>query len=130
MEATKTNRRQFLKAIAAGAAALALPRSLSLARRAGDRPNILFIMADDHAANAISCYGSRLNSVAKTPNIDRIAAAQTQSASPAEPQFLQASTATSTASIPSQTSSTPKSKTSPSSSNPRATRPLFSANGT
>jgi len=74
MEATKTNRRQFLKAIAAGAAALALPRSLSLARRAGDRPNILFIMADDHAANAISCYGSRLNSVAKTPNIDRIAA--------------------------------------------------------
>ena len=35
------------------------------------RPNILFIMSDDHAANAISCYGSRIN---KTPNIDRIAA--------------------------------------------------------
>ena len=34
-------------------------------------PNILFIMADDHAANAISCYGSRIN---RTPNIDRIAA--------------------------------------------------------
>ncbi|WP_306261202.1 sulfatase [Pararhizobium sp. IMCC21322] len=34
------------------------------------RPNILFIMSDDHAANAISCYGSGLN---HTPNLDRIA---------------------------------------------------------
>src|SRR5262249_52738268 len=34
------------------------------------RPNILYIMADDHAAHAISAYGSKLN---KTPNIDRIA---------------------------------------------------------
>ncbi|MFW6234308.1 MAG: sulfatase-like hydrolase/transferase, partial [Spirochaetota bacterium] len=34
------------------------------------QPNILFIMSDDHAARAISCYGSRLN---RTPNIDRIA---------------------------------------------------------
>src|SRR5438045_7288433 len=33
------------------------------------RPNILFIMADDHAAHAISAYGSKIN---KTPNIDRI----------------------------------------------------------
>lgn len=74
MEATKTNRRRFLRAIAAGAAALAVPKSLSLARRTTGRPNILFIMADDHVANAISCYGSRLSSVAKTPNIDRIAA--------------------------------------------------------
>ena len=35
------------------------------------RPNILFIMSDDHAAHAISAYGSRINS---TPHIDRIAA--------------------------------------------------------
>ena len=34
------------------------------------RPNILFIMADDHAAAAISAYGSGLN---HTPNIDRLA---------------------------------------------------------
>jgi arylsulfatase A-like enzyme len=34
------------------------------------RPNILFIMTDDHAAHAISAYGSKVNS---TPNIDRIA---------------------------------------------------------
>lgn len=73
MKATKTSRRRFLKVIAAGAATLALPRSVSLARRATGRPNILFIMADDHAVNAVSCYGSRLSTVAKTPNIDRIA---------------------------------------------------------
>ena len=34
------------------------------------RPNILYIMSDDHAAHAISAYGSKIN---KTPNIDRIA---------------------------------------------------------
>ena len=34
------------------------------------RPNILFIMSDDHAAQAISCYGHNLN---RTPNLDRIA---------------------------------------------------------
>lgn len=36
------------------------------------RPNILFIMSDDHACNAISAYGGRLAKVAPTPNIDRI----------------------------------------------------------
>src|SRR5205809_4222344 len=35
------------------------------------RPNIVYIMADDHAAHAISAYGSKIN---KTPNIDRIGA--------------------------------------------------------
>lgn len=42
------------------------------ARAARPRPNILFIFTDDHAAHAISAYGSRIN---ETPNIDRIAAA-------------------------------------------------------
>ncbi len=37
---------------------------------ARSRPNIIFIMSDDHAAHAISAYGSRIN---KTPNIDRLA---------------------------------------------------------
>lgn len=36
----------------------------------GARPNILYIMTDDHAAHAISAYGSRVN---KTPHLDRIA---------------------------------------------------------
>jgi arylsulfatase A-like enzyme len=34
------------------------------------RPNIVFIMADDHAANAIGAYGSRIN---RTPGMDRLA---------------------------------------------------------
>lgn len=37
---------------------------------AAKRPNILFIFSDDHAVQAISAYGSKIN---KTPNIDRIA---------------------------------------------------------
>ncbi len=35
--------------------------------------NIVFIMSDDHATNAISAYGSHLTSVFKTPHIDRLA---------------------------------------------------------
>ena len=35
-----------------------------------DTPNLLFIMSDDHAAHAISAYGSRIN---QTPHLDRIA---------------------------------------------------------
>lgn len=34
------------------------------------RPNILFVMTDDHASQAISCYGSKVN---QTPNFDRLA---------------------------------------------------------
>lgn len=34
------------------------------------RPNILFIMTDDHTTQAMSCYGSNL---IETPNLDRIA---------------------------------------------------------
>ncbi|KAI0151450.1 alkaline-phosphatase-like protein [Pestalotiopsis sp. NC0098] len=34
------------------------------------KPNIIFILADDHAAKAISCYGVGIN---HTPNIDRLA---------------------------------------------------------
>jgi arylsulfatase A-like enzyme len=33
-------------------------------------PNILFIMSDDHASHALSCYGSKIN---RTPNLDRLA---------------------------------------------------------
>ena len=57
-------RREFVKT--AGLASLALPFA-SLADR---RPNILFIMADDHASQAVGCYGGRVN---RTPAIDRIA---------------------------------------------------------
>jgi arylsulfatase A-like enzyme len=63
-------RREFVKS--AGLATLAIPlsRCAKAIRKPAKRPNILFIMADDHASQAIGCYGSRIN---KTPNIDRIA---------------------------------------------------------
>ena len=38
---------------------------------AEERTNILFIFTDDHAAHAMSCYGSQIN---QTPHLDRIAA--------------------------------------------------------
>ncbi|MGN3974816.1 sulfatase family protein [Tsuneonella sp. SYSU-LHT278] len=37
------------------------------------RPNIIFIMSDDHAQTAISAYGTQIGKIAPTPNIDRIA---------------------------------------------------------
>ncbi|MBN2137044.1 MAG: sulfatase [Sedimentisphaerales bacterium] len=74
MRTVQMHRRQFLKTIGAGVMGLTLPGRLCAAGYSRYRPNILFIMADDHSANAISCYGSRLYHVAKTPNIDRIAA--------------------------------------------------------
>ncbi|QYA24184.1 sulfatase [Gramella sp. MT6] len=37
------------------------------------KPNIVFIMSDDHAAQAISAYGHPVSQLAPTPNIDRIA---------------------------------------------------------
>lgn len=38
-----------------------------------NRPNILWIMCDDHTANTISSYKMRFAEVLKTPNIDRLA---------------------------------------------------------
>jgi arylsulfatase A-like enzyme len=38
-------------------------------------PNIVFIMSDDHAWQAVSAYNERFKDVAPTPNIDRIAQA-------------------------------------------------------
>ena len=61
-------RRDFLRAAGLGATGLALPTFG--ARSSSRRPNILFIMSDDHAAHALSCYGSRINT---TPTLDRLA---------------------------------------------------------
>jgi arylsulfatase A-like enzyme len=35
-----------------------------------DRPNLVFVMSDDHAAHAIGAYGSAIND---TPHLDRLA---------------------------------------------------------
>lgn len=42
----------------------------SVAQQKTKRPNIIFMMTDDHTTQAMSCYGSKLM---KTPNLDRIA---------------------------------------------------------
>ncbi|GAB6121515.1 sulfatase family protein [Dysgonomonas termitidis] len=47
--------------------------SLLHAQTNADRPNILFIMSDDHTSQAISAYGGYLAPYLPTPNIDRIA---------------------------------------------------------
>ena len=43
---------------------------LALGQNGNSRPNIVFIMTDDHAAHAISAYGSKINT---TPHIDQLA---------------------------------------------------------
>ena len=73
------NRRQFLKTLGVGTAALALSGcKTSFQKSSSDaltdkRPNILFIYSDDHAAPAISAYKSFLSGVIETPNLDRLA---------------------------------------------------------
>jgi hypothetical protein len=52
---TTPTRRDALRLLTAGAAALRLGRA------ADAPPNIVYMMADDHAAHAISAYGSRIN---------------------------------------------------------------------
>ncbi|MEM9227802.1 MAG: sulfatase, partial [Verrucomicrobiota bacterium] len=46
---------------------------LSSGLEADDRPNIVFVFTDDHATQAISAYGGRLQDVAPTPNLDALA---------------------------------------------------------
>jgi len=66
----KTSRRDFIKVMGVGAVAASLPSWIYSCTSGRKKPNILFIMSDDHAAHAISCYGSKIN---KTPQIDRLA---------------------------------------------------------
>ena len=64
----QATRRDFLKTAALGMVTLALPSWVRAAEKK-DRPNILYIMSDDHAAHAISAYGSK---IIQTPNLDRL----------------------------------------------------------
>ena len=66
----KTTRREFLKSVGMGTTALMAPNLFLNSCMKKVRPNIIFIMSDDHAERAISCYN---DSLIQTPNIDRIA---------------------------------------------------------
>lgn len=61
-------RREALGRLAAGAAAMALPR-VAMAQ-GGRRPNVVFCLIDDLKWNALSCMG---HPFIKTPHIDRLA---------------------------------------------------------
>jgi arylsulfatase A-like enzyme len=62
--------KMFRPAIVLTAGALFL-HLVGAAHAEAARPNILFIMTDDHAAQAIGAYGSKVN---QTPHLDRLAA--------------------------------------------------------
>lgn len=64
----KTTRREFIKSVGALTAVPFAGKLFAAAKN--KRLNILFIMSDDHAAHAISAYGSKVN---KTPHIDSLA---------------------------------------------------------
>lgn len=60
-----------LRFVMAGGVAFATLSALGQGK--DKRPNIIYIMSDDHAVQAISAYGHPIGKVAPTPNIDRIA---------------------------------------------------------
>ena len=68
------SRRQFLKvALASAAAPLVSAGTRAYGAAPQKKPNILYIMSDDHAAHAIGAYGSRLAKLNPTPTLDRLA---------------------------------------------------------
>lgn len=52
---------------------LSTARPAHAATPAEDRPNILFIMADDHTWQALGCYNSRFRDLNPTPTLDQLA---------------------------------------------------------
>ena len=66
---TRQTRRDFLKALGLGAAALAVPGAAKAAAKR--KPNFVFLLADDLGWTDLGCYGSRFY---ETPNLDKLAA--------------------------------------------------------
>lgn len=62
-----------LLSFAALSCIVATAQAQQKAAAATQRPNIVYIMCDDHAFQCISAYGSPISKLAPTPNIDRIA---------------------------------------------------------
>jgi len=64
------SRRDFLKTVAFGAAALAAPQMFSQASSPREKPNLIIIFCDDLGYGDLGCFGSKVH---RTPNIDRMA---------------------------------------------------------
>jgi len=69
------SRRDFLKVMGLGAAALAMQGCASTSKRISRRgtkgkPNLSFVLADDLGWAELGCYGNRFN---ETPNLDKLA---------------------------------------------------------
>ncbi|MBW1903618.1 MAG: sulfatase-like hydrolase/transferase [Deltaproteobacteria bacterium] len=71
---THYSRREFLKAIGVGAAAIAIPGCSRIlkspkSKNSPAKPNIVLIMSDDMGFSDLGCYGGEIN----TPNLDALA---------------------------------------------------------
>ena len=73
MNLTNKIKRAVQTSLQCSSVAVAMLSSVLSAQALAKQPNIVFIMSDDHAANAVSSYDGRLSKVFKTPNIDRLA---------------------------------------------------------
>jgi hypothetical protein len=61
------DRRYFIKKTGMAAAFVSLPGVLSRCSDKKELPNILFIMSDNHAAQALSAYKGFFSEIAKLP---------------------------------------------------------------
>ncbi|MDT8299885.1 MAG: sulfatase-like hydrolase/transferase [Sedimentisphaerales bacterium] len=74
MISNRINRRQFLKSTVFSAAALTMPgcsAGSGFTKAGNQKPNFLFILADDYGWSQLGCYGSKYY---ETPYIDSLAA--------------------------------------------------------
>lgn len=62
------DRRNFIASLAMAAGSAVLGAAMPASARSAQKPNILFLFADDHSYEALSAFGSQV----QTPNLDRL----------------------------------------------------------
>ncbi len=67
------NKRIYLPILGCGSLLALAPSCSEVQAEAKSRPNVLFILSDDHSREAVSAYGGRNAELAPTPNIDALA---------------------------------------------------------